>query len=142
LCTKAGLRDVEETALPVSVEHATFEEWWEPFTLGVGPAGAYVTSLDSALQGELRERCKERLGSDPFAIDSPTLERAGIYLIVELSAAWASISRADAGGDPALSGVAMTMRAASAWELSDRLESAARRGATTSAPSALRELRI
>ena len=27
LCTKAGLRDVEVTALPVSVEHATFEEW-------------------------------------------------------------------------------------------------------------------
>jgi ubiquinone/menaquinone biosynthesis C-methylase UbiE len=70
LCTKAGLRDVEETALPVSVEHATFEEWWEPFTLGVGPAGVYVTSLDSALQGELRERCKERLGSGPFVIDS------------------------------------------------------------------------
>jgi SAM-dependent methyltransferase len=70
LCTKAGLRDVEETALPVSVEHATFEEWWEPFTLGVAPAGAYVTSLDSARQTELRERCQERLGAGPFAIDS------------------------------------------------------------------------
>jgi SAM-dependent methyltransferase len=70
LCTKAGLRDVEETALSVSVEHATFEEWWEPFTLGVAPAGAYVTSLDSARQTELRERCQERLGAGPFAIDS------------------------------------------------------------------------
>ena len=70
LCTKAGLRDVEETALPVSVEHATFEEWWEPFTLGVAPAGAYVTSLDSARQTELRERCQERLGAGPFVIDS------------------------------------------------------------------------
>ena len=38
---EAGLRDVEETALAVAVEHATFDEWWEPFTLGVGPAGAY-----------------------------------------------------------------------------------------------------
>ena len=70
LCTKAGLRDVEETALSVSVEHATFEEWWEPFTLGVAPAGAYVTSLDSARQTELRERCQERLGAGPFAIES------------------------------------------------------------------------
>ena len=70
LCTKAGLRDVEETGLSVSVEHATFEEWWEPFTLGVAPAGAYVTSLDSARQTELRERCQERLGAGPFAIDS------------------------------------------------------------------------
>ena len=70
LCTNAGLRDVEETALPVTVEHATFEEWWEPFTLGVGPAGVYVMSLDSARQTELRERCQERLGAGPFAIDS------------------------------------------------------------------------
>ncbi len=67
---KAGLRNVEETALPVAVEHATFEEWWEPFTLGVGPAGVYVMSLDSARQTELRERCQERLGAGPFAIDS------------------------------------------------------------------------
>jgi ubiquinone/menaquinone biosynthesis C-methylase UbiE len=70
LCARAGLRDVEETALPVSVEHATFEEWWEPFTLGVGPAGVYVMSLDSARQTELRERCQERLGAGPFAIES------------------------------------------------------------------------
>jgi SAM-dependent methyltransferase len=70
LCTKAGLRDVEETALSVSVEHATFEEWWEPFTLGVGPAGVYVASLDSARQTELRERCQGRVGAGPFSIES------------------------------------------------------------------------
>jgi ubiquinone/menaquinone biosynthesis C-methylase UbiE len=70
LCTKAGLRDIEEKALPLSVEHATFEDWWEPFTLGVGPAGLYVTSLDSARQAQLRERCNEGLGAGPFAIES------------------------------------------------------------------------
>ena len=70
LCTKAGLRDIEEVPLRVSVEHATFEDWWEPFTLGVGPAGVYVTSLDRARQTELRERCLERLGVGPFAIKS------------------------------------------------------------------------
>jgi SAM-dependent methyltransferase len=70
LCTKAGLRDVEEAALPVSVEHKTFEDWWEPFTLGVGPAGVYMTSLDSEHQTEVRERCLENLGAGPFAIES------------------------------------------------------------------------
>ena len=70
LCTKAGLRDIEETALRVSVEHVTFEDWWEPFTLGVGPAGVYVASLDSARRTELRERCLEGLGAGPFAIES------------------------------------------------------------------------
>ncbi len=56
----AGLREVEETALSVSVEHPSFEEWWEPFTLGVGPAGSYVAGLD-APPGELRERCRAEL---------------------------------------------------------------------------------
>ena len=70
LLGEAGLRNVEETALPVSVKHTTFEEWWAPFTLGVGPAGTYVMSLDSPRQIELRERCQERLGGGPFAIDS------------------------------------------------------------------------
>jgi SAM-dependent methyltransferase len=70
LFTKAGLRDVKEAALPVSVEHATFEDWWEPFTLGVGPAGVYLTSLDRARQTALRERCHASLGAGPFAIKS------------------------------------------------------------------------
>jgi SAM-dependent methyltransferase len=61
LLAEAGLGEVEETALPVRVEHASFEEWWEPFTLGVGPAGSYLAALDSAEEVELRERCKQRL---------------------------------------------------------------------------------
>jgi ubiquinone/menaquinone biosynthesis C-methylase UbiE len=70
LLTEIGLRQVEQTALPVSVEHATFEEWWEPFMLGVGPAGSYATSLDPDRREELRERCRERLGPGPFALES------------------------------------------------------------------------
>jgi SAM-dependent methyltransferase len=68
LFTEAGLREVQGTALPVRVEHATFEEWWEPFTLGVGRAGSYVTALDSAEQVELRERCRQRLPDAPFTL--------------------------------------------------------------------------
>jgi SAM-dependent methyltransferase len=70
LFMKAGLRDVEETALPVTVEHATFEDWWEPFPLGVGPAGVYVTSLEPERQTALRKRCNEALGPGPFTIES------------------------------------------------------------------------
>ncbi len=70
LSTTAGWRGIEETALPVSVEHATFEDWWEPFTLGVGPAGVYLTSLNNERRSELRERCYESLGAGPFAIES------------------------------------------------------------------------
>jgi SAM-dependent methyltransferase len=64
----AGLREVDETALTARLEHPTFEEWWEPFTFGVGPAGAYVAGLDEGRRAELRERCREALPEAPFVI--------------------------------------------------------------------------
>jgi SAM-dependent methyltransferase len=64
----AGLREVEETALVVSLEHPSFEDWWEPFTHGVGPAGAYVAGLDARRQAKLRERCRTLLPEAPFVL--------------------------------------------------------------------------
>ena len=53
------LREVEEGLLTVHVEHSTFDEWWEPFTLGVGPAGMYTAGLDATTsRSRLRERCR------------------------------------------------------------------------------------
>jgi SAM-dependent methyltransferase len=62
----AGLEEIEESALSVDVEHPSFEDWWEPFTLGVGPAGAYAAGLDPKQQAQLRELCREMLPSAPF----------------------------------------------------------------------------
>ena len=62
----AGVREVEESALWVRVEHPSFEDWWEPFTLGVGPAGAFAAALDPERQAELRELCREKLPPAPF----------------------------------------------------------------------------
>jgi len=64
----AGLHEIAETALSVSLEHASFEEWWEPFTRGVGPAGSYAASLDPERQAELRERCRSLLPVAPFVL--------------------------------------------------------------------------
>lgn len=64
----AGLREVEETSHAVSVTHPTFDDWWEPFTLGVGPAGAYAARLEPGQRGRLRELCRERLGPAPFSL--------------------------------------------------------------------------
>jgi SAM-dependent methyltransferase len=63
---QAGLDAIEQDALTVSVEHPSFEEWWEPFTLGVGPAGAYVAKLDAEARARLRELCRELLPPAPF----------------------------------------------------------------------------
>lgn len=59
LLTGVGLTEVEETVLSVSVEHATFEDWWEPLTLGVGPAGTYLSQLDPEHRTRLVDLCRE-----------------------------------------------------------------------------------
>ena len=64
----AGLREIESTALSVSLEHPTFDAWWEPFTRGVGPAGAHLASLDAGQRITLREECRRRVPSEPFMV--------------------------------------------------------------------------
>ena len=61
LFAQAGLAAAQVTTLGVRVRHATFEQWWEPFTFGVGPAGAYITSLPPEQRTALRERCRRLL---------------------------------------------------------------------------------
>ncbi|HEX5617118.1 MAG TPA: class I SAM-dependent methyltransferase, partial [Solirubrobacteraceae bacterium] len=68
LFREAGLHDVEDGLLSVGVEHPSFEEWWEPFTLGVGPAGAYVAGLAPDQRDRLRELCRSRLPAPPFTV--------------------------------------------------------------------------
>jgi SAM-dependent methyltransferase len=64
----AGLREVEETALTAALEHANFEEWWEPFSGGVGPAGSYLAGLEASRRAELREHCRALLPVAPFVV--------------------------------------------------------------------------
>jgi SAM-dependent methyltransferase len=68
LFDSAGLREIESATLSADLEHATFDDWWEPFTRGVGPAGSYLAKLDAARQVELRERCRTRIPGAPFTI--------------------------------------------------------------------------
>ncbi|MDF1602532.1 methyltransferase domain-containing protein [Nocardioides sp. YIM 152315] len=64
----AGLDDVRQLRLTVTVTHPTFEEWWEPYTLGVGPAGDHVTGLSAEQRSRLERRARERLGDGPFDV--------------------------------------------------------------------------
>jgi ubiquinone/menaquinone biosynthesis C-methylase UbiE len=68
LLESAGLHDVEQTVLIATVEHASFEAWWEPFGGSVGPAGAYAAGLDPQRRARLRELCRARIPSEPFSI--------------------------------------------------------------------------
>ncbi len=67
---QAGLAGAHATALTVRVRHATFDEWWEPFTLGVGPAGAYVASLADRDRAALREHCRQELAPAPIEVSA------------------------------------------------------------------------
>lgn len=68
LFEQAGLQQVEAAALSVRVSFAGLEEWWQPFTLGVGPAGGYVAGLAAAERRVLKLRCAELLPDPPFEI--------------------------------------------------------------------------
>jgi SAM-dependent methyltransferase len=68
LFVAAGLSGVHEESLAVYVVHPTFEEWWEPYTFGVGPAGDYVRRLDDDARTRLESVARERLGSGPFTV--------------------------------------------------------------------------
>ena len=70
LFVEAGVDVIWDTALTVRVRCASFEDWWEPYTLGVGPAGAYVARLADPGREALRRRCVELLPPAPFDIDA------------------------------------------------------------------------
>jgi SAM-dependent methyltransferase len=75
---EAGLTEVEGDTLSISVVHQTFDEWWEPYTLGVGPAGKYVADLDDAGHTRLRELCREKLPPAPFTMTALTWAARGV----------------------------------------------------------------
>jgi ubiquinone/menaquinone biosynthesis C-methylase UbiE len=78
LFEEAGLQDVTETALTSRVEHVTFAAWWEPFTYGIGPVGAYMAGLDDDRRAELREVCRRLLGDGPFEITARAWAARGL----------------------------------------------------------------
>ena len=68
LFTAVGLQNVESGALEVIKRFNTFDAWWEPYTLGAGPAGAYVASLPPQDRAALRARCERLLPPAPFDV--------------------------------------------------------------------------
>ncbi len=78
LSEAAGLAQIEPTKLTVRVGFTSFEDWWEPFTLGVGPAGGYAAGLDVDRQAQLRELCRERLPAAPFVVTARAWAARGL----------------------------------------------------------------
>ena len=66
LFEEAGLIEIEDDVLEVRVEHPSFDAWWEPYTMGVGPAGTFVAGLNETARENLRDRCLASLPAAPF----------------------------------------------------------------------------
>jgi SAM-dependent methyltransferase len=70
LFQSAGLHRAEQATLTVSASFPDADSWWRPFTLGVGPAGAYVATLDPDRRERLRAHCAELLPPGPFTVEA------------------------------------------------------------------------
>lgn len=78
LFDEAGLVDVETGTLEVTVAYPGFADWWEPYTLGVGPAGDHVTALDAARRTALEAACRELLPDGPFEVTATAWAARGV----------------------------------------------------------------
>ena len=61
---QAGLINIKEEPLTIEQAYSSFNDYWEPFTKGAGPGGAYVVSLSQERREQLEARIRKRLLGD------------------------------------------------------------------------------
>lgn len=85
LWRQGGLAEIEEKPIEITMRFKNFADYWDPFLLGQGPAGAYVTSLGREQVSALREEVKRRV--------SPMTEAAPIVLSARVWAVRGTVRR-------------------------------------------------
>ncbi|WP_372875244.1 class I SAM-dependent methyltransferase [Pseudomonas sp.] len=84
LFASTGLQQVEVAPIDIATPFADFDDYWQPFLGGQGPAPAYAMSLDETARARLRDRLRERL---------PTAANGSISLTARAWAVRASVAR-------------------------------------------------
>ena len=59
-----GLRDVSQSSIVIDLPFASFDDYWQPFLLGQGSAGAFVAGLAPERRLALASRLRQRLIGD------------------------------------------------------------------------------
>ena len=67
---RVGLTDVVEGSLEAQASYGSFEEFWEPFTFALGPAGQHLASLSAPDQERVRDMCRSRLPEGAFSLSA------------------------------------------------------------------------
>jgi SAM-dependent methyltransferase len=65
---EAGLQQVGISAIDMTMRFADFDDYWQPFLGGQGPAPAHAMSLDEATRARLRDAIRERVPGGGGAI--------------------------------------------------------------------------
>jgi SAM-dependent methyltransferase len=61
----AGLQQVEVSAIEIEMHFVDFDDYWQPFLGGQGPAPAHAMSLDEPVRTRLRDLIRARLPVQP-----------------------------------------------------------------------------
>jgi ubiquinone/menaquinone biosynthesis C-methylase UbiE len=64
MCRDAGLRDVAVAPIETEIVFPDFDAFWQPFTLGAGPAPGYYAGLPAPQQAALKARLAADVGTD------------------------------------------------------------------------------
>jgi SAM-dependent methyltransferase len=65
LWLRSGLERVAERPLEITMRFGSFADYWDPFLLGQGPAGAYLRNVDATRLEALGSEVKRRLAVGP-----------------------------------------------------------------------------
>ena len=78
----AGLDSVRSGSLSAEADYSHFDDLWAPLLSGIGPAGAFCSSLDAEQQGVLRTAFREQLGvgDAPFTLSARAWAVAGVMV--------------------------------------------------------------
>ena len=80
----AGLEGAEVKPIDIPTPFANFDDYWQPFLGGQGPAPAYAMSLDETARACLRDRIRERI---------PTAANGAILLTARAWATRATVAK-------------------------------------------------
>lgn len=82
LWRQGGLENVREQSIDIRMRFESFADYWDPFLLGQGPAGAYVRRLDrdklQALRNEVKLRLSLPAANTPFVLPARVWSVRGI----------------------------------------------------------------
>jgi SAM-dependent methyltransferase len=76
----SGFEDVEEVTLEMRTGFTCFDDFWLPYTKGVGPQGMYVASLAAEKREALRDALRKRFVGErdrPFSLRAAALAVRG-----------------------------------------------------------------